>query len=62
MIIYTLDYLKTEAEAIAGAWNGEDERFVDGGGISRSDNDAVAAHQLLEKLTELDELIKLLGI
>ena len=60
--IYTLDYLKTEAEGISGHWNGEDTRYVDHNGEARTEDDASAAGELLEKIKEVEALIEELGI
>ena len=61
-MIYTLDYIKTEANLIASYWNGSDEKFVDGSGEPRTDEEAETASDLLEKVKEVEELIKTLGI
>lgn len=60
--IHTLSYLQQEATLIAGHWNGSDERFIDGNGTARSDEDAMMAQDLLEKITEIEEMVKTLGI
>ena len=61
-MIYTLGYIKKEAELICGHWNGSDAKFVDGSGEARTDEDAQIASELLEKVTELEELIDALNI
>lgn len=61
-MIYTLEWLKKEAEMISGYWNGEDARYVDGNGDVRTEDDVNAASELLEKIAEIEELIKELGI
>lgn len=61
-MIYTLQYIKEEAEDIAGHWNGSDEKFVDGNGDLRNDEDAEMAVELLDKVKEVEELMKALGI
>ena len=60
--IYTLDYIEKEAELIAGHWNGSDERFVDGTGEARTDEEAQTASELLEKLEEVKGLLQVLNI
>ena len=61
-MIYTLEYLKKEAELIAGHWNGSDERFTDGSGYTRSEEDAQNAEEVLEKIETIEDLIKELGL
>lgn len=61
-MIYTLSYLQQEATLIAGYWNGSDERFIDGDGEPRTAEDAVMAQDLLEKITEIEAMVKILGI
>ena len=61
-MIYTLGYLKEEAELIAGHWNGSDERFMDGSGEPRTDEEAEMAVELLENIEDIEKLIKELGI
>jgi hypothetical protein len=61
-MIYTLDYLKKEAELIASYWNGGDEKFVDGTGEIRTSDDAEIAVELLEKIKEVEELKEALNI
>jgi hypothetical protein len=61
-MIYTLDWLQKEAETISGHWNGSDDRYIDGNGDSRTEDDAAAANELLEKITEVRQLIEELGI
>lgn len=60
--IYTLDYLKTEAEGISGHWNGEDDNYIDHNGDARKEYDATIAGDLLEKIKEVEALIEELGI
>lgn len=61
-MIYTLDFLKKEAELIAGHWNGESERYTDGNGDIRTEEEAQAASELMETLKQVEELVKELGI
>ena len=61
-MIYTLEYLKKEAEGIAGSWNGESDRFTDQTGETRTEDDAHAAEELLTKLKEVEQLIEELHI
>lgn len=61
-MIHTLSYLQQEATLIAGYWDGRDERFIDGNGTARSDEDAVMARDLLEKIKEIEAMVKTLGI
>jgi len=61
-MIYTLEWLEKEADLITGHWNGGDERFVDGSGEVRTEDDVNAAEELLTKIVEIKELIKELGI
>lgn len=61
-MIYTLDYLKKEAEGIAGYWNGKSERYVDHTGEPRTEDDAQAASELLDKIKEVEALIEELSI
>lgn len=60
--IYTLEYLKKEAELISGYWNGSDEQYLDGNGDVRTEDDVQAATELLEKISEIEELVKELSI
>lgn len=61
-MIYTLEWLEKEANNISGYWNGSDNKFVDGNGEVRTEEDAAAASELLQKLTEVKQLIEELGI
>lgn len=61
-MIYTLEWLEKEANLIAGYWNGSDEKFVDGNGDIRTEDDVNASQELLQKIIEIKELIKELGI
>jgi len=61
-MIYTLGYLHKEAEQIYGRWNGSDKKFIDGNGETRTDEEAQIASELLQKLTEIEELTASLGI
>lgn len=61
-MIYTLEYLKKEAKGIAGSWNGEDNRFIDHTGESRTGDDADVANELLDKIKEVEALIEELSI
>lgn len=54
MPIYTLEYLKQEAEEIVGAWNGDNP--------GTQEDRAHVANQLLEKITEIEALISELHI
>lgn len=61
-MIYTLDYLKKESDYIATYWNGSDEKFIDGNGEPRTDEEAQVAIELGLKLAEVEAFIKELGI
>jgi len=61
-MIYTLGFLKEEAESIAGHWNGEDARFIDASGEVRSEEDVQNANDLLENIENIENIIKELGI
>ena len=61
-MIYTLEYLRKEAEQISGYWNGKDEKFIDHTGELRNDDDAQAAEELTQLLDQVDELIDYLHI
>ncbi len=61
-MIYTLEWLKKEAEEITGHWNGSDEHFVDASGEPRTEEDVQGATELLEKIKEIEVLIKELGL
>lgn len=61
-MIYTLEWLTKEANLITGYWNGSDEKFVDGNGEVRSEDDVIAANELLDKITGIKQLIEELGI
>lgn len=54
--IYTLSWLESEAETIASAWNGEDECFA-ADGVVYTEDQAHAAKELCDKLSEVRELI-----
>lgn len=60
--IYTLDWVKHEAYLIWSYWNGSDEKFIDGNGEERTQEEAEAAHNLLESLREVGSLIEELKI
>lgn len=62
MPIYTLEYITREAEAIAGHWNGSDERFMDGNGDNRTDEEAMIAGEIIEMVQELKTKIIQLSI
>ena len=62
MMIYTLEYLRKEAEGITGNWNGTDDHLIDANGNARHADDVQTAEELLEKITEIEELIKELEI
>ena len=55
-MIYTLDYLRSEANLITGYWNGSDEKFVDGCGEARTEEDVGNAQDLLVKIVEIEDL------
>jgi hypothetical protein len=61
-MIYTLEWIKKEANLISGYWNGSDESFIDGNGDSRTEEDVNAAQELLKKIEEVEALVKELGI
>lgn len=61
-MIYTLEYLKKEAELIVGHWNGSDERFVDGSGETRTEEDVDNAQEVLDKIETIEDLVKELSI
>jgi hypothetical protein len=60
--IYTLEWIKDEALLISGYWNGGDEKYIDGNGETRTEEDASAASELLDKIQEVEALIEELGI
>lgn len=59
--IYTLEYLKKEAEGIAGSWNGKDRSFIYEGDVYPAEQ-ADTALELLIKIEEVEELVKELSI
>jgi hypothetical protein len=59
--IYTLDFIKREAEGIASSWNGEDARFSYEGDVYTED-DAHAAMELLKHLEKVEKFIKELNL
>lgn len=61
MKIYTLEWLKKEAEGIAGSWNGKDKTFIYDGDLYPAEQ-ADNARDLLEKLKEVEELIEVLSL
>ena len=61
-MIYTLEYLQREADAIVRSWNGSDERFTDSNGDTRTEDDVRLAEELMERIDEIDEIIKALNI
>ena len=61
-MIYTLDYIAKEAEAIAGHWNGSDERFIDANGDLRNDDEAQAASEILDTINNLKANLEYLHI
>lgn len=61
-MIYTLEYIKKEAEGVASYWNGSDDKFVDSSGDVRTEDDVNTAEEIIEKVEELEHLIKELGI
>jgi hypothetical protein len=60
--VYTLEWVKKEAEGISGHWNGEDAQYIDHDGDVRTEDDAHAAQELLEKLAEVEALMEELGM
>lgn len=61
-IIYTLDWVKKEADIIGSYWNGKDAKYIDGNGDERTPEEADLAAAILERVKELEELITELGI
>jgi len=61
-MIYTLEYLKTEAEGIVGNWNGSDERFTDTSGEFRTEDDVKASIELLKLITRIEAITEELEI
>lgn len=61
-MIYTLEWLKAEAEMIVSHWNGKDAKFVDGDGEPRTEEDVAAAEELLNKIAEVEAIVKELGL
>ena len=59
--IHTIDWLKKEAEGIAGAWNGEDDQF-NYEGETYTEDEAHMAEELLEKIKEVDALTEALRL
>lgn len=60
-MIYTLDYIEKEANAIASCWNGKTETFYHED--TKYDESAVqACEELLAKVKEVKELISELSI
>ena len=59
--IYTLDWIKKEAEDIASSWNGKDITFYYEGEKYHED-DVSRAEDLLEKIEEVEKLISELRI
>ena len=60
-MVYTLDWLRKEAEGIVSSWNGSDDTFMYDGDLYPAEQ-ADTARELLEKLNEVDELIKELSL
>ena len=54
---YTLKDLKEHFETIAGDWDGVETRFTSGGEIY-TEEQAQQASEIVEKIVELEELIK----
>lgn len=54
-MIYTIDYLKKEAEGIIGSWNGSDEKWTHEGDFM-TEEDVNLADDLLDKIKEVEEL------
>lgn len=59
--IYTIEWLKREAKSIYSAWNGQDSTFIYEGDIYPAEQ-ADTAKELLEKLEEVEALIKELSL
>lgn len=55
--IPSLEVIRKEVEPIASDWNGEDDRYISNG-LEYTEEDAHIAMEILEKLDELEELIK----
>jgi hypothetical protein len=55
--IYTIEWLRSEAEAIASGWNGKDDKFVVGGFVYSAEQADVAI-DMLKKLDEVEALIE----
>lgn len=61
MAIYTLDWIRKEAEGINSAWDGKGSTFMYEGDIYPAEQ-ADTAKELLEKLDEVEALIKELSL
>ena len=61
-MIYTLDWVGKEAGMISSYWNGKDTRYIDGNGDPRTEDDAMAAEELLSKIKEVRALMEHLKI
>lgn len=60
-MIYTLDYIKKEAEGIASSWNGEDDTYFHEGDTF-SEDDAGTAQELLELVKSIELRLDILKI
>ena len=49
-MIWTLDYIKQEMDEVAGQWNGDES--------GKQEEDAQIAKEVLEKVAEIEELLK----
>lgn len=60
-MIYTLDYLRKEAQGIQAAWNGSDEKFIYDGDVFTEEG-VNKAIELEQKLEEVQWLVNELGL
>ena len=60
--IYTLDWLKEQANTIAPFWDGKNETFIGGDGEIYSEEQAYAANELLEKIKEIEAILPELNL
>lgn len=60
-MILTLPYLEDEANDIVGYWNGSDDRFVDGSGTVRTEDDVQIAEDIIKLCKELKDLYALIN-
>lgn len=61
-MIYTLEYIKKEAENIASYWNGKDETFIGGDGEIHTDEQAQVADDLLKQIAEVEATVAELNL